>query len=599
MTIAIPYPPIGKLGLVSDRRTAALIAADGSVAWWCLPNLDGAPALAALVDATVGGFFRVGPDRLDFGQQSYELDTFGLTTRWQSATGTLEVTDVMAMPGDDRAPADVDARILIRRVKASGSPQRFRADLHGSGFTIESVGSSILVGVPGNQLRLWTDRPVVSTGEGAHVAGTIEDGEEAWLALASDDHDRPWSSASLAALFQAALDYWRGYAGSLSHADLEPVRRAALVTHALTFAETGAVAAAATIGLPERIGGSRNYDYRFCWVRDSSLAMAFLARCGKIAETRRYLEWLSTRQSAGPMPLQVAYRLDGGTKMSPAKTLDLNGYRSSRPVQVGNPVDGLYEIDTFGYLADCGLILLEEGGEIDEGSWQMFLRLADFTADHWPNKGASIWEITPPHQFVAGKVMSWVTLDRTIRMAERLGRPVPDSWASTRDAVHADVCHRGVNPVSNAFRQHYETDDVDASLLLIATMGFLPADDARVVATIALIERELCINGHVQRFVASHLKDQGDQPLGEEEGSFLLCTCWLAHVKAMQGEIAVARQILDRVRIAAGETGLLPEGIDARSGDLLGNTPLVFTHIEYARAARFIAEAEKSLSAAS
>lgn len=585
---SISHPPISLLGLVSDRRTAALIAADGTVGWWCLPNFDGEPALSSFLDAEVGGHCRLGPSERELGRQAYIDGTLGLVTTWCLGDDRLELTDVMLWPGDERDAGRADTRVLVRRLRASGELRRCRFDLRHAGKrergTEIGPGDASSVG----PLRVWT---TIASNPGEDGTFELADGEEIWVVLAFGEPEERWSVDRARCGLDDALAYWQRYADGLSGDHLtEEVRRAALFVHALTFAPTGAVVASISASLPERIGGSRNYDYRYSWVRDGSLAMSLMARCGRDVEALRYLDWLAGRGSDGPMPLQVVYRVDGSAATQPVTRQQLSGYRGSRPVQFGNPADTLYEIDTFGYLADCILIHLEEGCTFEDRHWDLLVRLANFTAENWRKPGASIWEITPAHHFVVSKVLSWVTLDRATQVAERTGRTAPVAWGLERTAVHAEICDLGFSRETGSFRQRYGADAIDAGLLLIPLMRFLPDDDPRVLATVDRIERELTIDGHVHRFVPREIPNQGDLPVGEEEGSFLLCTCWLAQVRARQGRLEHAERLLAGVAAAAGGTGLLSEGVDARSGELLGNLPLTFTHVEYARAVRALAE---------
>ena len=593
-SISIPYPPIGRLGLASDRRTAALIVADGSVAWWCLPNFDGEPVFAALLDAEHGGLCRLSPARRVFGRQSYQRDTFGLVTEWVEGGAGLRLNDIMLWPEDDRASAVAGSRVLVRCLTAVGETCEYRLDLRLPGVSLAGADGGAIARTSSGMLRLWTTAGLDIQGDAARFEGTLAPGEEIWVVLAFGADEHSWSHEIVATAVDETLAYWRDYARRLTRADTEVVRRAALVVHALTYAATGAVVATVSASLPERVGGSRNFDYRYSWVRDGSLAMSLMTRCGRGDEARRYLDWLAGLHSSGPMPLQVVYRLDGSMKTHPVTKQKLHGYRGSTPVQYGNPADTLYEIDTFGYLADCLLIHVECGGTIEDAHWDLLVRLADFTAENWRQKGASIWEISPLHHFVVSKVLSWVTLDRAIRIAEITGRAGSVDWTFARREINEEVCDLGFSHASGSFRQRYESEAIDAGLLLIPLMDFLPVDDPRVTATVDRIERELSINGHVHRFVPRDIPNQGKEPVGEEEGSFLLCTCWLSQVRTKQGRLAEAKQLLELIRNAGGSTGLLPEGIDARSGDLLGNMPLIFTHVEYARAARLLADTEGS-----
>ena len=285
------------------------------------------------------------------------------------------------------------------------------------------------------------------------------------------------------------------------------------------------------------------------------------------------------------MPLQTVYRVDGGTEAPLDERDDINGYRQSRPVQFGNPAFKMLEIGSFGFLADCVWTYVERGGKWKEEYWRLMRRVADFVVGHWREPDAGIWELEP-RNFVSSRVLSWAVLDCAIRIGERVGRDdVPViAWRAEMDAIRAEIMERGWSDAMNSFRQHYDADTVDAALLLIPLLGFLPPDDPRVQGTVAQIEARLMINGFVYRFLEEAFPGQGKQPLGEEEGAFAMCTCWLAHYYAQLGQHDRADTILRRVESTA-PFGLLAEAIDGRTSAQLGNTPLLFSQVEYAKAA--------------
>ena len=596
----ISYPPIERLAVIGDRRTAALVAADGTIGWWCLPDFDDPPAFGSFLDAELGGYCYVGPEHRLLGRQHYAEDTFVLTTRWETAEGCLEATDAMLWPQDERPHADLSRRVILRCLRSTGGDPRYRivvdprADITGPATAETMPGGVVWRGSDG-AIGLWCSGSLAARDGCATAEGSLRAGETVWLAIGPGEDPGRWSREAAHAALGETLRYWRRQNAEIMAAGPygSAVRQTALLVELLSFAPNGAVVASPSANLPEHIGRGRNFDYRYSWIRDTSLAFSLLAEIGLTERTARYLDWVAGLRPGDRMPLQVLYRISGETRTGPVEIRDLAGYRGSRPVRFGNPADGLLEIDSFGYLADCALLSVEHGSHLSDRHWDMLVRLADFVTDSWDRPGASIWEITPEQQFVVGKVLSWVTLDRMLELARLTGRPFRDSWHETRDRIHADVCLKGYSEAQGTFRQRYGSDAVDAALLLIPLMRFLPADDARVMRTVARIERELSINGHIHRFVPAEVPHQGHDPVGEEEGSFLLCTCWLAHYWARLGEIGKARAALARVTAVASKTGLLSEGVDARSGALLGNMPLLFSHVEYARAILTVERAER------
>ncbi|WP_237480788.1 glycoside hydrolase family 15 protein [Lichenibacterium dinghuense] len=363
------------------------------------------------------------------------------------------------------------------------------------------------------------------------------------------------------------------------------------MVHLCTYAPTGALVAAPTTSLPERVPGTYNYDYRYCWIRDGSLTVSLLAQLGDARPVSRFLDFVAARlrpetDDKSKLPLQVLYRIDGGAKTSKDERSDISGYRDCQPVQMGNAVYQMHEIDGFGFLADCIHGFVEAGGALEDRHWEVMRRLADFIAQNWAEKDAGTWELMPSQDFTATKVMNWVALDRAIAVAERTGRQAPARWAQSRDRVRADVLEHGWSEKAGAFRQRYGSDALDGTALLIPLMGFLPPDDPKVRATVERVEKVLKLNGLVHRFVPEETPGRPDQPMGDREGAFLMCTMWLAEAWQMLGEPEKAKRALEHAEACRGTNRLFSEAGDARqSPSLLGNMPLLFTEAAYARAA--------------
>lgn len=320
-----------------------------------------------------------------------------------------------------------------------------------------------------------------------------------------------------------------------------------------------------------------------------------MAKLGFTGDEERYLDWLAQLPPGEEMPLRTVHRADSGTDAPVRQRYDLNGYRQSLPVRFGNPAFNMAEIGSFGYLADSMWSYVERSGIWKETYWQLLRRISDFVLEHWREPDPGIWELEP-REFVSSRVLSWTVLDRAIKIAGRTGHAdIPlHQWHGARAAIRAaEVMGCGWSDKMRSFRQHCDADTVDAALLLIPLLGFLPADDPRVESTVAQIESHLMLNGFVYRFVAEDFPGQGDMPLGEEEGAFAMCTCWLAHYYALRGDPDVAEAILRRVE-ATASTGLLAEAVDVRSGALLGNIPLLFSQVEYAKAALALAAAQSA-----
>jgi GH15 family glucan-1,4-alpha-glucosidase len=584
------YPPITQLGVVGDRRTAAVISADGAVRWFCLPNFDGIPVFGTLLDASRGGYWRLGPASVTAGRQSYLTRNNVLVTRWHTADCELELTDTMLLPGDSRSATDDSRRALLRRLRCGrGSAQCTMELAPRDGFTpglvISRVPGGLELRVAGQALGLWTSRPVEPE-EGRVAAGfRLAAGEEFWAVLGVAEELALWNTAAAGHALQATIRFWqeRGRRYRYEGPRQDGVIHAGLAIELLSFAPTGALVAAATSSLPERIGGNRNYDYRYAWIRDASMAMATLSVLGDLESAERYLSWLARLESSTEMPLQVLYHVDGGTDVRQHSRDELAGYRGSRPVNFGNHAYRQRQIDCFGYLADCAVIYLDRGGRWQPEYWSVISRLADYTAQNWRKPSNGIWERQDRRHFVSSKVMSWTTLKRALEFADRTGANGNlRQWRRVMLKIHAEVMECGWSEKLHAFRQHYDADTLDASTLLIPLMGFLPPDHPRVVANVERIEQNLMLDGLVYRFRPE--ESGNDLPMGRFEGAFLPCCFWLAAVYALMGRRGDAEAMLERVEGLAGGSGLFSEEADGGSGMLLGNIPMIFSHAEYARA---------------
>lgn len=596
----VPYPPIDRLAVIGDRRTAAMVAADGTVCWTCLPRFDATPVFGALLDLKKGGYWRLGPEDRDFGEQGYVEGTAVLRTRWTSPEAVLESTECMLWPEDERAPGLEPRRVLVRHLRCVSGSRRVVHRMepwedYRTVAAIEERGPALRIGMRGFDLGLWCSRGMEVGGDGgeAHATFDLEAGDDVWAVFDDAAHADEWDAAKARAALDATVAYWQGWSGGLAcgGSRAEEIRRAAVVVHLCTYAPTGAPVAAPTTSLPERVPGTYNYDYRYCWIRDGSLTIGLLAQLGQTGPVARFLDFVAARLrpetgDASQMPLQVLYRIDGGTKTPKDERSDISGYRDCGPVQMGNAVFQMHEIDGFGFLADCIHRFVEAGGTLEDRHWEVMRRTADFIAANWAEKDAGTWELMPSQDFTATKVMNWVALDRAIAVAEKTGRDAPATWAQSRERVRADALERGWSDDVGAFVQRYGHDALDGTALLIPLMGFLPPEDPRVRATVERVDKVLRLNGLVHRFVPEKTPGRPDQPMGDREGAFLMCTMWLAEAWQMLGESGKAERALARAEACRGSARLFSEAGDARqSPGLLGNMPLLFTEAAYARAA--------------
>jgi len=517
---------------------------------------------------------------------------------------TLEVTDVMAWPEDERPQAVRDQRVIVRRLQArEATAVRFetqpRWEFQGRAEDVRLAPGGVTFSFRAGQLAVWASFPIRVEAGGAVADLTMGAGDELWAVIGWNSQPGDWSRERATELFDAAVRYWRDWSVGLkvgaAEARAVELRRSAITVHLLTHAEHDSAAAALTTSLPERIGGDRNYDYRFAWVRDASLSLAMLARLGKVDEVQRYLDWLCGLDSTTEAPLQVCYQLDGNTQLPEVELSAVRGYADSRPVRYGNRAVKQRQLGSLAFFADCASIYVENDRPWQDKHWKLLRRAANYTCTHWYLPESGIWELAVEAHYVAGKVMSWVVLKRAEKIARRTGDGEQEElarWLTAAETIHAEVMDKGWNERRNSFVQRYGSDALDAAALLIPLMEFLPADHPRVTGTLAAIERELVIDGLVYRFEPNATLGGDQLSLGEFEGAFVPATFWFAHALAKAGRADEAEAILRRCEAIAGELGLFAEEADARRQTFLGNTPLLFAHVEYVRAAREVANAK-------
>ena len=581
------YRPIGDYGVIGDRRTAALVGRDGSIDWLCLPDFDGPSVFASLLDAERGGRFLVEPQGGGLGESRYLGDTNVLRLRF----GALEVTDLMADLGP-RPAASEGRRVLIRRLEAKGGSVRCRLlvapayDYGRVAASVELVEGGALFRGPGPTLRLAAPAPLERQGSRVEAWFDLQPGEVRWVVLAAaDGEDSGWTERRAEEAYEAALRYWREWAVKVSYHG--PHRRAmirsALLIHLLSYAPRGSLVAAPTTSLPEIVGGPKNWDYRYAWVRDASLSIAALALLGPIDDAKTYMDWLLTLppDEATGAPLRVMYGIRGETDLTERTVDHLPGYRDSRPVRIGNRAHLQLQLDAFGILAECAEVYLRAGGQWETGYSDLIRRVADFVADNWQRPGHDVWELGHSDHFVNSKMLSWVALDRSVKIVGRVGGVGDtDRWRRAMGEIRREVLARGWSDREGAFVQRYGTNNLDAAVLLGPILGFLPARDARSLATIERLRERLSERGMLRRFLAEETPSGG--PPGE--GAFNPCTLWMVTALARAGWASEAEYLLDKLLQNAEPLGLLSEEIDPASGKMLGNYSLLFSQAELVRA---------------
>lgn len=610
----IPYPSINNHGVTGDRRTAALIAADGTIDWMCVPDYDGASIFGVLLDAERGGFWRLGPSVPITGTQGYLEHSPAVRTHWGGQTGELEVIDLMVWPEEQRRPDRARRRVLVRQLRCVSGNVAYAMHLRprydfDNEPEIQRVKGGASLSFHDLSLGLWTSFDLQQSEQGIEAAGSLHDGEEAWAVLALGEDPGDWNADKAKHAFEETVHYWNDWQTHLTYQGPRSRRmeHSGLIIHLLGYAPEGSLVASPTTSLPERVGGQHNYDYRFAWVRDASLSIAGLALLGDNETSTRYLDWLATLKSSSEMPLQVVYHISGSRNVHERHRTDITGYRGSLPVRFGNRAVNQVQLGSLGYFCDCALIHLEQGGQWKSTHWELVKRVAEYTARHWREPDSGIWELPQQEQYTSSKVMSWVVLDRALKIAQRTGYagdtghttlaehtghaghtaatdPEMISWKRQRDAIFEDVMEHGWSEHQQSFVQRYGSEALDGSLLLIPVMGFLPANHPRTRCTVERIVEKLSIDGLVYRFEPLETPVEHQHPMGEFEGSFLPCTFWLATAYALAGHTLDAENILRRVESLTEAVGLFSEEADARNNELLGNYPLLFSQVEYVRA---------------
>ncbi len=568
--------------LIGDMRTAALVGRDGSIDWCCLPRFDSSAAFACLLGDEENGYWKIAPaDGSVSTERRYREGTLILESVFETDTGKAKVMDLM--------PTTDDVTSIVRIVKGLEGEVEMRMDLcmrFDYGATIPWVErhTSGLIAVAGPD-SLHLRSPIRSHGENLHTVAefSVREGERAPFTLAWGPSFEPEPRAiDPIWAMRTTEEWWQRWSARCGYEDEyeQVVRSSLLVLKALTYEPTGAVVAAPTTSLPEAIGGERNWDYRYCWVRDAVLTIDSLMESGYREEALAFRDWMFRAVAGDPSQVSVLYGI-AGERQVPERTLDyLPGYEGSKPVRVGNAAADQFQLDVFGEVMDAGFRGREIAGLLEPRGWQTQKAIVSFLVDSWKEPDEGIWEVRGPRRhFTHSKVMTWVAFDRAVKTVERFGAEGPvDRWREIRQEIHDDVCEKGYDPKRNTFTQYYGSTELDAATLMIPAVGFLPPDDARVIGTIDAIQEELVPDGYVRRYTTASSAGSVDGLKGVE-GAFLPCTCWLADALAFCGRREEAKEVFERVVSIANDVGLISEEYDPDAGRLLGNFPQAFTHL--------------------
>lgn len=584
--------------LVGDLHTAALIGRDGSVDWLCLPRFDSPACFAALLADPDAGRWRISPQGCDVAaRRHYRGDTLILETEFDTADGTVRIIDFMPPRGE---AADI-VRIVegVTGTVTMQTELRLRFD-YGSITPWVRRDEHDYAAIAGpDAVWLRTDVALHRHGRTLDGAFAVAAGQQVTFVLTHQlSHlPRPQPVHPHQAL-AVTLEYWERWISQCTYTGpyADAVRRSLIFLKALTYAPTGGIVAAATTSLPEQIGGPRNWDYRYCWLRDATFTLQALLGTGYVAEAKAWREWLLRATAGDPADLQIMYAIDGTRRLTES-TLDwLPGYENSGPVRVGNAAAQQFQLDVWGEVLD-GLHLSRQAGIAStESAWDLQKALLDFLEGNWQQPDNGLWEVRGPRRhFVHSKVMAWAGLDRAITAVERYGLDGPvQQWRTTREQIHADVCTHGFNTERNTFTQFYGSRGVDAALLLIPRVGFLPYDDPRVIGTVDAIQRNLCSDGFLLRYQPQH--DDNVDGLPGTEGAFLACTFWLADALHGIGRTGEAQQLFERLLDLRNEVGMLSEEYDPTTRRQLGNTPQAFSLVGLVNTARHLSGASTRTS---
>jgi GH15 family glucan-1,4-alpha-glucosidase len=586
-------------GIVGNLETCALIAADGSIDWLCFPYLESPSVFAAILDEEKGGFFRISPAGEFKTVQSYVESTNVLTTLFTTASGSARLIDFM--PVEDSAVRG-PLRALYRKIEAvSGEMEldlRFapRPDYGraAAGLAQERDGVSSRWG--GGVLTLRAAVPLRVAGDEAQATFTMRRGDEVWFSLEYGDGPSVGGPDN-ARLLEEVIDYWRGWAHRCERTTCvieEPwhdlVVRSGLALKLLANPHTGAIAAAATTSLPEAIGGTRNWDYRYAWIRDASFTDQALFHLGHRKEARAFREWaMRIVEEAGfPERIRILYGLHGEADLQERPLGHLAGYRNSRPVRIGNGAVLQTQLDIFGELLNAFYDTTRRGEDFPEKRWPLAAGIVNYVCEVWNREDAGIWEVRGgPRHFVYSKLMCWVAVDRGLRIAREKGFHAQFSrWERTKEEIRRAILEKGYSKKTGSFVQSFGSETLDAADLLIPAVGFLPAGDERVQSTIDAVLKRLVVNGCLVR------RYEGDDGLSGREGAFLICSFWLVKALALSGRIEEAERIFGDVLRHASPLGLLSEEIDLQTGRLIGNFPQAFSHIGLINSALYLAWAK-------
>jgi len=566
--------------LIGDTATAALVGSNGSIDWLCLPRFDSPAAFAAIVGNDGNGYWRIAPRETPASvTRAYRPGTLVLDTTFTCAGGQVTLTDFMVLGA--KHPR------LIRVARADAGRVAMRMEYvvrfdYGSVVPWVRRTEKGLLAIAGpDALLLAGDIETQAEDMATIAAFELQAGERVTFELTYFASHEAWPDARASGdTLEATERMWRAWTGACSYEGpyREIVERSLVTLKALTYAPTGGIVAAPTASLPERLGGVRNWDYRYCWLRDATFTLYALLAAGYIDSAREWRNWLLRAVAGSPSDLQIVYSVRGARRLPETELPWLVGYEGGKPVRIGNDAHGQFQLDVYGEVIDLLYASHRFGIEHTDDEWRLSKAVISVVEERWSQPDRGLWEVRgDPRHFTHSKVMAWVALDRAVRSIEELGLDGPlERWRAVRDTIHADVCAHAFDAKRKAFMQSYGSDELDASTLLIPIVGFLPASDERVRGTVAAIERDLVRDGLVYRYTQ---RDEAADGLPPGEGAFLACSFWLVDNYALAERDAEACALYERLVALCNDVGLLAEEYDPHAKRQLGNFPQAFSHV--------------------
>jgi GH15 family glucan-1,4-alpha-glucosidase len=590
--------PIEDYALIGDCETAALVGHDGSIDWLCLPRFDSDSCFAAILGSSENGRWMIAPQASAKVSRKYRANTLILETTFETNEGVVRLIDLMPLKG---MTSEVRTSSVVRIVVGISGRVQLKSELimrFDYGLTVpwvSRISEDTTKAVAGPQ-TLFLRSPVRHSGQDLRTVGefTIEAGDRMPFVLTHAPSHLP--APELPDAFEALQDteqFWHEWSAIYKSAGRwsEAVIRSLITLKALTFAPTGGIVAAPTTSLPECVGGERNWDYRYCWIRDATLTLLALTGAGYLEEASAWRDWLVRAVAGSPAQMQIMYGVAGERRLWEWEVLWLDGYEGSKPVRIGNAAHSQLQLDVFGEMMDALYQARRGGLPESDRAWAVELAVLEYLASAWRKPDQGIWEVrSGPQHFTYSKMMAWVAFDRAIKTVKEFGLKGPvDEWQKLQKEIHEDICSKGYSSSLECFVQAYGTEELDASLLLMPAVGFLPPDDPRVQNTVKAIEKRLVVNGLVRRY-DTHSAEDG---LAPGEGVFLACSFWLADAYYLLGRLEEAEKLFERLLNLRNDVGLLSEEYDPQRNRLTGNFPQAFSHVSLINTAHNLSHFEK------